>query len=184
MVKRTTPIRVICFFVLAGCAALCQELPSSAWKSLPNAPSSIQPPTQAEGFHTFFFNSAGVRGTGYYGMQPSVAAHYQIASIRKKSSAYAPSNNTSFIGRASYAVSSIFIARDGSGKGRLNSSYFFGMLTSVAAQAASRSPGIDPLRRHSTMLVRPLAVMRASTFTTSSSRHPPNGAEAHAKVRV
>ena len=78
-------------------------------------------------------NSAGIlRGTGHSGMQPSFTAHYQTAFIQKKSSAYAPSNNSSFIGRVSYAASSIFIARDGSGKGRLNSSYFLGMLTSVA----------------------------------------------------
>jgi hypothetical protein len=74
-----------------------------------------------------------------------LAAHYQTAFIQKKSSAYAPSNNSSFIGRVSYAASSIFISRDGFGKGRLNSSYLLGMLTSVASQAASR-----PSRERST----------------------------------
>jgi hypothetical protein len=73
-VKRTAPIRVISFFLLAACAALCQKRPSGqllqglqfddsnssgvqceevrTWISLPDAP-SVKPPTQAEKFHTF-----------------------------------------------------------------------------------------------------------------------------------
>lgn len=122
-VKRLTSIRVIFFFLLARCTALCQELPSSVWKSLPNAPSSIQPQPQAEGFHTFVINSARVpRGAGYPGLQPSLTAHYQAVFISKKSSAYAPSTSGSFMGRVSYAASSIFIARNRSGKDRLSSS--------------------------------------------------------------
>ena len=65
-------------------------------------------------------------------MRPSLTAHYQAEFIQKKSSAYAPSTSSSFIGRVSYAASSIFISRDSSGKGRLNSSYLLVMLTSVA----------------------------------------------------
>jgi hypothetical protein len=42
------------------------------------------------------------------------------------------------MGRATYAASRIFIARDGSGKGRLNTSYFLGVLTSVASDTAYR----------------------------------------------
>jgi hypothetical protein len=74
MVKRTGPIRIISFFLLSACGALCQEGPSVAalqglkfdgsnppevqrqethtWGSLPDAP-SVHPPTQAEKFHTF-----------------------------------------------------------------------------------------------------------------------------------
>jgi hypothetical protein len=74
-VKRIGPIRVISFFLLATCGALCQsERPSAGllqglefdgsdshelqrpeirtWTSLPDAP-SVQPPTQAEKFRTF-----------------------------------------------------------------------------------------------------------------------------------
>src|ERR1035438_4292696 len=65
MVKRTAPIRVITFLLLAACGALCQKRPSAdllpglqfdgsnspkmqsqemqPWRSLPDAPSSIQP---------------------------------------------------------------------------------------------------------------------------------------------
>ena len=42
------------------------------------------------------------------------------------------------MGRATYAASRIFITRDDSGKGRLNTSYFLGALTSVAVQTAYR----------------------------------------------
>jgi hypothetical protein len=138
-VNRTTPIRIISFFLLAGCAVLCQEPPSSDWNSLPNAPSSMQTLTRAEGFHAFVIDSAGlVRGTGHPGPQSSFTALYQLAFIQKKSNAYAPSTSGSFMGRASYAASSIFIVRNGSGRARLNASYFLGVLTSVAAQTAYR----------------------------------------------
>ena len=42
------------------------------------------------------------------------------------------------MGRASDAASRIFITRDDSGKGRLNTSYFLGVLTSVAIHTAYR----------------------------------------------
>ena len=42
------------------------------------------------------------------------------------------------MGRATYAASRIFIVRDNSGKGRLNTSYFLGALTSVAVSTAYR----------------------------------------------
>src|ERR1039458_3579024 len=75
MVKRTAPIRVITFLLLAAYGASCQKRPSAdlllglqfggsnspemqrqemqPWRSLPDAPSSIQPPSQVQGFHTF-----------------------------------------------------------------------------------------------------------------------------------
>jgi hypothetical protein len=42
------------------------------------------------------------------------------------------------MGRATYAASRIFVTRDDSGKGRLNTSYLVRTLTSVAAATASR----------------------------------------------
>ena len=88
------------------------------------------------------------------GPQPSFAALYRVALIQKESSAffgkylypsllkqdprYYPSTSASFMGRASYAASRIFITRDDSGKKRLNTSYFLGVLTSVAIATAYR----------------------------------------------
>jgi hypothetical protein len=193
MVKRTAPIRVISFILLAACGALCQKPPPAdllqglqldgsnspemqrqemrSWNSLPDAPSSVQPPTQAERFRTFVTEassplrlgavgaSAGVMretelGHVTPGSQPTLAAHYQAAFIQKESGnfvgkdpypsllkqnlRYLPSTSSSFMGRATYAASRIFITRDDSGKGRLNTSYFLGVLSSVASAAAYR----------------------------------------------
>jgi hypothetical protein len=175
-------IRVTTFFLLAGCAAMCQELPSldlpqdlqfdrlnwsetrrpdiQTWESLPDAPllPSIQPSTKAEAFHSFI--STGVQrhaenGFVTPGPQLKSDALYQGISIQRESSGffvkhpyppltpssrYIPSTSESFMGRASYAASSILIARDGSGRRKLNTSYFFSVLTLVASQAAHRSP--------------------------------------------
>jgi len=195
MVKRTAPIRVISFLLVAACGALCQSEPSSVdvpqgfhfdgstslsleaqrqkmrtWKSLPDAP-SFQPPTQAEKFQAFVdearsplilgavgVNAGVMRETALEhftpGPQPSFTAVYRVALIQKESSAffgkylypsllkqdprYYPSTSDSFMGRATYAASRIFITRDDSGKRRLNTSYFLGVLTSVAIATAYR----------------------------------------------
>jgi hypothetical protein len=88
------------------------------------------------------------------GPQPSLTALYQVVFIQKESSTffgkyldpsllkqdqrYYPSTSGSFMGRASYAASRIFVTRDGSGKGRLNTPYFLRLLTSVAIHTAYR----------------------------------------------
>jgi hypothetical protein len=88
------------------------------------------------------------------GPQPSFTALYRVALIQKESSAffgkylypsllkqdprYYPSTSDSFLGRATYAASRIFITRDDSGQRRLNTSYFLGALTSVAVSTAYR----------------------------------------------
>ena len=88
------------------------------------------------------------------GSQPSFAAFYKAGFTRKESSnfvgkylyprllkqnlRYHPLTSRSFINRATYAASRIFVMRDDSGKRRLNTSYFLGVLSSVAAHNASR----------------------------------------------
>jgi len=192
MVKGTAPIRVISLLLLSACGALCQKRASTglleevqfdgshspgvrrqeigSWRSLPDAPSSVQPPTQAERLHGFFdeasspltlgavkVSPSGMRGTemGHFtpGPPPSLTAVYQAAFIQKESGAflgkylyppllnrrYYASTSDSFMGRASYAASRIFITRDGSGRGRLNTSYFLGVLASVAVHSSYRS---------------------------------------------
>jgi hypothetical protein len=195
MVKRTAPIQLISFLLVAACAALGQSEPPSAdlllglhfdgsnslrleaqrqemrtWRSLPDAP-SFQPPTQAEKFQAFVNEARSPLMLGAVGVnagvmreidlehftpgpQPSFAAVYRVALIQKESSAffgkylypsllkqdprYYPSTSETFLGRASYAASRIFITRDDSGKRRLNTSYFLGVLTSVAIATAYR----------------------------------------------
>jgi hypothetical protein len=196
-VKRTASIRVI-YFLLLSCGALCQKRPSielpglpsdgsnsvevqcqeiRTRNALPDAPSSLQPPTRAERFH-FFVREAGSSAIpGSVGVsadvmreterrrvtpapQPSLTTLYQETFIQKERSPflaeylypssqdrrYYASTSDSFMGRASYAASRIFITRDGSGKGRLNTSYLLGVLASVAIHSAYR-----PNRARSTL---------------------------------
>jgi hypothetical protein len=63
---------------------------------------------------------------------------YLYPSLLKQSLRYHPSTSSSFMGRATYAASRIIIARDAAGKGRLNTSYFVGILTSAAIHSAYR----------------------------------------------
>jgi hypothetical protein len=193
MVKRIAPIRITSFLLLAACGALCQSDRSSAdllqelqfhgshspelqrqemqtWRSLPDAP-SVQPPTQAEKFHTFVnearspltlgavaVNAGVMRETELAhatpGPKPSLTTLYKVAFIQKESSAffgkylypsllgqdprYYPSTRSSFLGRATYAASRILITRSDSGERALNTSYFLGVLTSVAIATAYR----------------------------------------------
>lgn len=68
----------------------------------------------------------------------SIFDKYLYPSLRKRVLRYHPSTSSSFMGRATDAASRIFITRDDSGNGRLNTSYFLGMLTSVTVESAYR----------------------------------------------
>jgi hypothetical protein len=191
MVKRIAPIGVLSFSLLAACGALCQsERPAAdllqgdgsnssevqrqemrTWSSLPDAPSSVQPPTQAEKFHAFVGDAGSPLTPGAVGInagviretelghvtrapQPRFTAPYKAVFTQKESSnfvgmypypsllnqdlVYYPSASGSFMGRATYAASRIFMTRDDSGRGRLNTSYFLKVLASVAIHTAYR----------------------------------------------
>lgn len=56
----------------------------------------------------------------------------------KRSSRYQLSSSDNLMGRATDAASRIFIMRDETGRRKLNASYFLRVLTSVAADSASR----------------------------------------------
>ncbi|MGC2182950.1 MAG: hypothetical protein WA637_06715 [Terriglobales bacterium] len=63
---------------------------------------------------------------------------YLYPSLRKQGPLYYPATSGSFVGRATGAVTSIFIPRNDSGKRRLNTSYFLGVLTAAAIHTAYR----------------------------------------------
>jgi hypothetical protein len=130
------------------------------WRSLPDAPSSVPPSTPAPHFHALAGEaSAGrLRDTGLIQITPGLqrccfVERYQRSLIQQKHSLllakylypsllgvdrrYQPSTSESLMGRVSYAASRIFITRDGSGRTRLNTPYFLGLLASVAAHSAS-----------------------------------------------
>lgn len=191
VVKRIAPIRVMFFVLLVACGALCQgerrsrgllqgdgsnppegqRQEMSTWRSLPDAPSTVQPPKQADKVRQFAYEarspltnraagiSSGVRrGTELRQVTPasqlSLIASYELPSSQKQSSnfvlkylcpplirrslLYHPSSSNTWIGRAAYAASLIFVTRDDSGKKRLNTSYFLGVLSLVAVHNARR----------------------------------------------
>jgi hypothetical protein len=174
--KRTAPIRVISFILLATCGASCQKNPSADLlqglqfdssnspevqhgemrpiRSLPDAPSSVRPPLT---FAAVGVTAGIIRETGLVHVtlrpQPNPpTALYQATFIQQRSSNfvgkdryppllnlhYLPSTSSSFMGRATDAAARIFVTRDNFGKRRLNTSYFLGVLTSVASATAYR----------------------------------------------
>jgi hypothetical protein len=58
--------------------------------------------------------------------------------VLKQNLGYHASTNGSFLGRATYAASRVFVMRDDSGKRNLNTAYFLGVLASAAIQTAYR----------------------------------------------
>lgn len=163
MVRQIASVAVVAFFLLAVCGAVCQE----ARQSLPDAP-SVQAATQAYRSNLFieearsplkFAAMAGQAGM----MRPGAFADpdkavcsqkdpnaifrkYLYPSSLKQQSGYHSLSSGSLMGRATSAASRTLIARDDSGKARLNTSYLLRTLTVVAKDAAStpywrRSPG-------------------------------------------
>ena len=63
---------------------------------------------------------------------------YLYPALLRQDPRYHPSSSLSFVGRAMYAASRIVITRNDSGKTTLNTSYFLGLLTSVAISTAYR----------------------------------------------
>jgi hypothetical protein len=63
---------------------------------------------------------------------------YLYPALLKQDPRYYPSNSGSFLGRVTYAASRIIITRNDSGKRTFNTSYFLGVLTSVAISTAYR----------------------------------------------
>jgi hypothetical protein len=63
---------------------------------------------------------------------------YLYPSQRRGKVSYQPSPSNSLMGRAAYAASRFFVTRDDSGKGKLNTSYLLGVLSSVTVDNAYR----------------------------------------------
>ncbi|MGD0415422.1 MAG: hypothetical protein ABSA80_08730 [Terriglobales bacterium] len=99
--------------------------------------------------------SAGATRETELGLQPRLTAPRKAAftqegfssfvgkstPLLKPDPRYYASMSNSIMGRASYAASRVFVTRDDSGKGRLNTRYFLGVLSSVAMHAAYRPYG-------------------------------------------
>jgi hypothetical protein len=162
------PIRVISFLLFAACAALCQQLQEKpASSSLPDAP-SVQASAEPHTFSTLAASPLKLGAAGADSRltraselanatrpaQPGFALLDPVEPVQKVSGDffdkhlyssllqrrlnYYPASSDSLMGRATYAASRIFVTRDDSGKGRLNTSYFLGVLTSAAIRTAYR----------------------------------------------
>jgi len=68
----------------------------------------------------------------------SFIVKYLCPPLVKRTLLYHPSTSTTFMGRATYAASRMFVGRNDSGKNRPNTSYFIGVLSLAAAQTAHR----------------------------------------------
>lgn len=162
------PIRVISFLLFAACAALCQQLQEKpASSSLPDAP-SVQASAEPDTLRTLAASPLTLAAVGADGRltrasqlanairsaQPGFALLDPVEPVQKVSGDffdkhlypsllerrlnYHPACSDSLIGRATYAASRIFVTRDHSGKDRLNTSYFLGVLTSAVIHSAYR----------------------------------------------
>ena len=160
-------IRVTCFLVLGACGAMCQERGGEvAFSSLPDAP-SVQAAARMEGMRgdetgpssltvsaDTGVRSAAELASGARAPQPGVLVFskaepaqkesgdffekYLYPTLQKRHLSYHPSTGSGLMGRATYATSRVFVTRDASGKGRVNTSYFVGVLTSALLHTAYR----------------------------------------------
>ena len=128
------------------------------WSALPDAPSVLLPMPSLLTLGAVGINARVMRekelGQVTLRLQPNLTAPYKAVlipeesstffdkylypSLRKQDPRYYPSTSGSFMGRATDAASRIFITRNDWGKRRLNTSYFLGVLTSVAIHTAYR----------------------------------------------
>lgn len=137
---------------------------TGAWSSLPDAPLPVESTTQAERSHGFIdkarspltHDSAGPRAELEYsimGAPPSSLS--ESLPVHKESGAssfldkflhpspkpeqlHFLSTDGSFVNRSFSAASRLLLTRDDSGKARLNTSYFLGVLTVAAVHTAYR----------------------------------------------
>jgi hypothetical protein len=161
------PIRVAGFVVLAACGAFCQQLSSKAESnSLPDAPSTmvsvrlaseLMPigvagsppglPSALDVTRTSPLRNIARPAQTSFALVTSAEIpqrssdffdKYLYPALLKRNINYHPSSSDSLAGRAMYAASRIFVTRDESGRGRVNTSYFVAVMSSAAIHMANR----------------------------------------------
>jgi hypothetical protein len=174
MVGRIVPFGVVSVALLAACGAVCQTaarpLPDAPFPDAPSAQIKTAAPEVKSDINDVFGREVrsplkleAVGRSSALIRQLEFAAPGNITSSQRDSNTFLSkyfspsqqkkgdqsSSDGSFMARATHAAAGIFVTRDDSGKGRVNTSYFLRALTSVAADTASRpywrrSPG-EPL---------------------------------------
>jgi hypothetical protein len=166
MVKRISSVGTFTFCLVAACGALGQSDRSLDARSLP-LPDAPTAQVQIEGFQIgsgagpspvtigqLWINAGGKMATDTVFGRPLYATVLDsavrprkrsddffskyLAAPARQNARYQPSSSNKVMGRATDAASRIFVTRDESGKRRLNTQYFLRVLTSVAADSASR----------------------------------------------
>lgn len=167
MVKRIASVGTFSFCLVAACGALGQsDRPADGMRSqpLPDAPTAQ---VQTEGFRVgggagvspvtigkLWINAGGKMATDTVFGRPLNATVLDsavrpqkraddffskyLATPARQNVRYQPSSSDKVMGRATDAASRIFVTQDQSGKRRVNTQYFLRVLTSVAADSASR----------------------------------------------
>ncbi len=156
--KRIAPVAVVWFGLMAVCGVVGQNVRPS----LPDAPST-QAADRGEARTYGFWEASQTplrfgAGSGYaeairairqgefaaadraissQRVSENIFSKYLRRPLAGQQSSYS-SNSNGLTGRATQAAARVFMTRDGTGKGRLNVSYFLRALTSVAADTASR----------------------------------------------
>ncbi len=159
MVKRVA-VPIVTFWLLGACGAFCQSA------GLPDAPSAVASSLtdRSGGQASSLFNvsssgvsaafAAGTKVEHVASLPPRPALVFETVTPQKESGAflrkyldfsstkqasrYQASSKDNLLGRATDAAARIFVTRDDSGRQRVNTSYFMGVLTSVAVHSASR----------------------------------------------
>jgi len=164
----TALIRVACFVVLAAGVAVCQQRAEKvAFSSLPDAPSVAASAlaeggrmnAEIEGSPSAVPDDLGLtRDAELMKNSRPVPANFVLVSnaepeqkqssdffdkylyptLLQRNLNYHPSTSDGLMGRAMYAASRIFVTRDETGKGRVNTPYLVGVLTSAALHMAYR----------------------------------------------
>lgn len=152
MAKQIMPVGVVSLVMWAACGAAGQN-PA---QSLPDAPSartvveaanSSSPMTEGRTLRSASMQYADVvRERDFSALPQADTSRQNSRTIFEKYLRLSPSGRRSsapdsdggLMSRATQAASRIFVTRDDSGKGRLNTSYFLRTLTAVAASTASR----------------------------------------------
>ena len=122
-------------------------------KSLPDAPSSVRPSSPTQKLRVFRDEGIAARTVRSPAVPSNATALYPQSFVQNQSGpyryspsfeqdrAYLASTSSSLLGRTADAASGIFLMRDISGKRRVNTPYFLGLLASVVIQSAYRPSG-------------------------------------------
>jgi hypothetical protein len=127
-----------------------QRPETRSWQSLPDAPLPVQPQAPENGSSVMRVDAVSVTPPPQFSFPAPDALRFTqdkssdffsrnlVFQLPKPDPSYAHSTSGSFLGRASYAASSVLFIHTPSGRPRLNTGYFLGILALAAVHTAYR----------------------------------------------